>query len=764
MRFGLAVAALAFLLAILNQPVQAADVEVNVCPAAKWLSLPFLRSHASTATIVTLVDTATGGGDLVTAGVSYLKTDIVPKIGANVFFFALSLLFLLIFLLWRFSRWCCYVLCCSSSCDTRRLKNDPYELLFTQRMTVHKVLMFLTGLAAIELYIYGMAGTSKTVVSDAFTTLSNLDTYLTRTAGHLDDLVAAVAGVNPIIDDLQAIVTNDVDVPGIEANITTVKSFLTTVTPPATLAAAITTLDTRVTTNLPSALAALSASLVGVAPGNALGTALGTVAGAQASAAAMTAALADLDAKIAAPIPASGSNPTTANAAVAAFSTSLLAAAPGYGGAWASSLDAISAAVDTLDGLQGAANNPLTLLDANLGTVVGLVTQITGTDIPALAAAITGVQGQWVAVQPALVGLAAQLVHINTTAAYASVTAATSALTSFFASSPTPAALAATLSTTTASGLALPPTTTTIRSGLTAQGAALNAAQFDATPGGSDGALLKAWVTAAKADITAAAANFNPMATARATFFATPTGANYDALKAAVDTYAGAAATTTLESKLGEQGSAPSQASRYAAAAPPISAAAAAAYAALPAFVTAAGGAVSGMPALGGYASGIGAVALPALTLFDGPQAALDGIQSAVVTSGDTVKGQVNATLATFSGATSQLQTMVLGRLDTVQADYKPVALKADTIRYQASMVLYALPILVLLVLLLCALLVNFHFGTNLAVLLLLVLLVLGFVLAAVLALVLAVLGDVCPAVEPMLLSKVPANMEPLAL
>jgi hypothetical protein len=38
-----------------------------------------------------------------------------------------------------------------------------------------------------------------------------------------------------------------------------------------------------------------------------------------------------------------------------------------------------------------------------------------------------------------------------------------------------------------------------------------------------------------------------------------------------------------------------------------------------------------------------------------------------VVTSGDTVKGQVNATLATFSGATSQLQTMVLGRLDTVQ-------------------------------------------------------------------------------------------------
>jgi hypothetical protein len=44
---------------------------------------------------------------------------------------------------------------------------------------------------------------------------------------------------------------------------------------------------------------------------------------------------------------------------VAAFSASLSAAAPGYGGNWAATLDAISAAVDTLTGLQGAASNPL---------------------------------------------------------------------------------------------------------------------------------------------------------------------------------------------------------------------------------------------------------------------------------------------------------------------------------------------------------------------------------------------------------------------
>lgn len=32
--------------------------------------------------------------------------------------------------------------------------------------------------AAVILYIYGLAGTSKTVVQDAFTTLDSLDTYL----------------------------------------------------------------------------------------------------------------------------------------------------------------------------------------------------------------------------------------------------------------------------------------------------------------------------------------------------------------------------------------------------------------------------------------------------------------------------------------------------------------------------------------------------------------------------------------------------------
>ena len=47
-------------------------------------ALPFLRNHASATTIVALVDVATSQGDIVSAGLSYLKTNLVPKIGANV--------------------------------------------------------------------------------------------------------------------------------------------------------------------------------------------------------------------------------------------------------------------------------------------------------------------------------------------------------------------------------------------------------------------------------------------------------------------------------------------------------------------------------------------------------------------------------------------------------------------------------------------------------------------------------------------------------
>lgn len=43
--------------------------------------------------------------------------------------------------------------------------------------------MFMFAVAAIICYIYGMAGTSKTVVVEAFKTVDSLDTYLQASGG-----------------------------------------------------------------------------------------------------------------------------------------------------------------------------------------------------------------------------------------------------------------------------------------------------------------------------------------------------------------------------------------------------------------------------------------------------------------------------------------------------------------------------------------------------------------------------------------------------
>ncbi|GBF87337.1 hypothetical protein Rsub_00048 [Raphidocelis subcapitata] len=763
---------LGVLTAVLFVGAQAQSEGINVCPTAKWLSLPFLRNHASTTTIVSLVNTATSGGDVMIAAVAYLRTNLVPKIGANVVFFALALFFLVFFLAWRLLRWCCYVLCCRSSCDARRAKHDPFELLFTRRTTVLKVAMFFFALTSVILYIYGMATTSKTVVTEAFDTVASLDTYLRNAVGHINDLTSAVGNVSVVIDDFQAIVANDVNIAGFTTHITVVKTFLTSVVPPATLAASLTALNTKLTTSLSGGLTALGGALTNVGAGSAMATALTGVGGAQAWAGSTTTALTTLNTAIGSLQAAGGTHPGTSAAAVVAFDTALQAVDPGITAGWATALDAISTAVDTLDGMQGAANNPLTIAGTRLTTVTTLVGQLTTADIPALSADITTITSQFGTVAPSLTWLAAQLVSVNATvmeltpdmqSAYDSVAAAQTGLASFFNSSPTPAALAADLSTSTASTLALPASTTTLASGLTSQSAALDAAQFDATPPGSDGATLKAWVAAAKAAITGAVANYNALKSARDAYFAAPSDATYDAMANAATTYSGAAATTTMRNKLAEQATAPCAAANYVAPATAIAAAGAAAASALSPYVSAAATAVGGVPSLAGYATSLGAVALPAATVFDAPQAALDGIQASVMTQGDAVKAQVASTLSSFSGATSTLESQLLGNLDNVQVNIKPIAVRMDGYRYQGSMVLYALPIVVILLLLFCALLVHYHFGVNLSTLLLLVLLVLGFLLGAVIAVVLALLGDVCPAVEPVLLSKVPSNMAPLA-
>lgn len=262
-------------------------------------ALPFLRSHASTATVLAVVDAGTSpGGDLRSAAVAYLRASLLPKVGANFFFLAASVLLLAFFALWRVLRWCCCVACCRASCDAKRERRDAWGILFSRRMAVLKAAMLVVAAAAVALYVVGMAGTSKTIVADAFATVDALGAYVGGVAGRLDALSYAVGNVSGVVDDLQAVVRDGVDPPGFSANITAVKGFLVAVTPPATLAASLTALDTKLTTTLGGALTDLGASLTAVGAGSAMSNALTTVGTAEATAATWTAALADLDAKI----------------------------------------------------------------------------------------------------------------------------------------------------------------------------------------------------------------------------------------------------------------------------------------------------------------------------------------------------------------------------------------------------------------------------------------------------------------------------------
>ena len=58
-------------------------VNGRLCPPPQHIQLPFLRAHTSTATILTLVDAASSGGDIMTAGIAYFETNLVPKVGGE---------------------------------------------------------------------------------------------------------------------------------------------------------------------------------------------------------------------------------------------------------------------------------------------------------------------------------------------------------------------------------------------------------------------------------------------------------------------------------------------------------------------------------------------------------------------------------------------------------------------------------------------------------------------------------------------------------
>ena len=152
--------------------------------------------------------------------------------------------------------------------------------------------------------------------------------------------------------------------------------------------------------------------------------------------------------------------PLATSATVTDYSTALDNAAPGFAGAWATALDAISASVDAVTLLRGA-SNPLTgvrwfcygcLADCtdswqqatltllltmrrtsahsqtlhcsrnkhpvtydDLTTVNGFIASITGTQIPAVVSSISATTSLYTAAKPDIDWLIAQLAAINAT-------------------------------------------------------------------------------------------------------------------------------------------------------------------------------------------------------------------------------------------------------------------------------------------------------------------------------------------------------------
>lgn len=69
------------------------------------------------------------------------------------------------------------------------------------------------------MHVYGMAGTSRTVVDEAFSTVNALGAYVRGAGDQLDRLAYGVGNVSGAVADFQAIVRDDVNVPGLRTKL-----------------------------------------------------------------------------------------------------------------------------------------------------------------------------------------------------------------------------------------------------------------------------------------------------------------------------------------------------------------------------------------------------------------------------------------------------------------------------------------------------------------------------------------------------------------
>jgi hypothetical protein len=77
-----------------------------------------------------------------------------------------------------------------------------------------QVFMLLFGLVCIAFAVYGMVTVDRAVADKGFAVLVTVTNYVVRVFDHLDKLLGSADEVSSIIDDFQAIVTNQINVTG----------------------------------------------------------------------------------------------------------------------------------------------------------------------------------------------------------------------------------------------------------------------------------------------------------------------------------------------------------------------------------------------------------------------------------------------------------------------------------------------------------------------------------------------------------------------
>ncbi|KAG2429056.1 hypothetical protein HXX76_011297 [Chlamydomonas incerta] len=369
----------------------------------------------------------------------------MPQVIANIIFFAMAVLTLLGFLLWRLFRRCCMCCCMRESCATKRGASDPKQVLSGWGYWITKILILLLALTAFCFMIAGMATAEKDLVVKVWQPLNRLTAYLTNTTNTMDSLIQSLNGVNPILNNLTSIANNDINFASIKGNLNSISTFLDLpAANPNTIDGALRDLDTSVA-SARSQMAALRASMAAQQPNTtAFANGMGPLSTAVSTFTDYSNKLTTLNTQFAT-LTATASTPYSPTALANAMAAVNLTS-------WRPNVDAMVAALDVWRYVKDTqALSTLANAARDLNT---LVSDIKNSKLPAASNAITNFLSAWSTYGPAFGALIARVDSIQATvvALDAGSTASVNRLrtinaniTALLATSPTPATLAANL-------------------------------------------------------------------------------------------------------------------------------------------------------------------------------------------------------------------------------------------------------------------------------------------------------------------------------